>query len=105
MTRSTIVNWLLVVAVVIIAAFPLMFITGDYGGADGIAAERIAADHPDYEPWASSLFEPSEEVASGLFAAQAAIGAGVIGYYFGVARTRRKLTSEPAPPAPGAASD
>ncbi|GEL25025.1 cobalt transport protein CbiN [Pseudonocardia sulfidoxydans NBRC 16205] len=91
MKRSTIVNWLLVVAVVALAAFPLLFISGDYGGADGIAAERIAADHPDYQPWASSLFEPSEEVASGLFAAQAAIGAGVIGYYFGVARTRRKL--------------
>lgn len=91
MKRSTLVNWLLVLAVVAIAAFPLLFVRGDYGGADGIAAEQIAADHPDYQPWASALFEPSPEVGSGLFAAQAAIGAGIIGYYFGVARTKRRL--------------
>jgi cobalt/nickel transport protein len=91
--RSTVINWLLVLAVVLLAAAPLLFVDGEYGGADGIAAETIATDHPDYVPWASSLFEPSQEVASGLFAAQAAIGAGFLGYYFGVARTKRRLAA------------
>nr|WP_281169658.1 energy-coupling factor ABC transporter substrate-binding protein [Pseudonocardia asaccharolytica] len=85
---------MLVLAVVTIAAVPLVFIGGEFGGADGIAAERIAADHPDYRPWASALFEPSAEVASGLFALQAALGAGFLGYYFGVVRTKRRLRRE-----------
>ena len=91
MKRSTVVNLIIVVAVVALAGLPLLLVDGEFGGADGVAAERIAADHPDYEPWFAPLAEPSAEVASGLFALQAAVGAGVIGYYFGVARTRRRL--------------
>ncbi|WP_214371267.1 energy-coupling factor ABC transporter substrate-binding protein [Pseudonocardia sp. H11422] len=94
MKRSTLVNWLIVLAVVVLAGLPLLFVEGEFGGADGIAAEQIAADHPDYQPWFAPLFEPSAEVASGLFALQAAIGAGVIGYYFGVARTKRRLSAQ-----------
>ncbi|MFC5994774.1 energy-coupling factor ABC transporter substrate-binding protein [Pseudonocardia hispaniensis] len=94
MTRATLVNWLLVLGVILLAAVPLMVVGGEFGGADELAAQRIAADHPDYRPWATALFEPSAEVTSGLFALQAAIGAGVLGYYFGVARTKRRLRRE-----------
>jgi cobalt/nickel transport protein len=99
MSRFSMVNWLLVLGVVVLAAVPMLVIGGDseFGGADGMAIERIEAADPGYEPWFAPLFEPSSEIASGLFALQAAIGAGVLGYVFGVVRTRRRL-SPPAPP-------
>jgi len=95
--RSTLLNWLIVVAVLALAAIPVLFVEGEYGGADGIAQEAITESHPDYQPWFSYIYEPpSGEVASGLFALQAAIGAGVVCYYFGVARTKRRFAREAA---------
>ncbi len=93
MSRSTLVNWLLVVTVLIIAVVPLVFIGSEteFGGADGQAMERIDAENPDFQPWATPLFEPEAETASTLFALQAAIGAGVLGYLFGALNTRRTL--------------
>jgi cobalt/nickel transport protein len=100
--RSTLVNWLLVLAVVALAALPVLFVQGEFGGADGLAEQAITDSHPDYEPWFSSLYEPpSGEIESGLFALQAAIGAGVLGYYFGVARTKRRLARGATVPHPG----
>ena len=52
---------------------------GEFGGAD-----TIAEVNEEYEPWFESLWEPpSGEIESLLFALQAAIGAGFIGYYVG----------------------
>jgi cobalt/nickel transport protein len=86
-------NWLILLVVVVLVAFPVVFVNGEFGGADGQAEDAITASHPDYTPWFSPLYEPpSEEVASGLFALQAAIGAGAVGYYFGVVRTKRRLS-------------
>lgn len=100
MSRSTLVNWLLVLAVVVIAIIPLAFVGSEtgFGGADGLAVEQIEADHPGYEPWVSPLFEPEAETASTLFALQAAIGAGFLGYLFGSLNTRRKLGREASAP-------
>jgi cobalt/nickel transport protein len=97
-SRFSLTNWLLVLGVVVLAAVPLLFIGSDteFGGADGVAVERI--DASGYQPWFAPLFEPSAEIASGLFALQAAIGGAVIGYVFGVARTRRR-TPPADPPA------
>jgi cobalt/nickel transport protein len=96
-SRFGLVNWLLVLGVVVLAAVPLLVIGSDteFAGADGVAVERI--DETGYEQWFAPLFEPSAETASGLFALQAAIGGGVLGYVFGVIRTRRRSTP-PAPP-------
>jgi cobalt/nickel transport protein len=90
--RFRLVDWLIVAAVVALAAVPLVFVGSDseFGGADGVAAEVIEAE-PGFAPWAAPLFEPESETASGLFALQAALGAGVLGYVFGVYRTRRRL--------------
>jgi cobalt/nickel transport protein len=105
--RSTLVNWLLVLAVVALAAIPVLFVQGEFGGSDGLAEQAITESHPDYRPWFSSIYEPpSGEIESGLFALQAAIGAGVLGYYFGVARTKRRLTRSAATETePGTAGD
>jgi cobalt/nickel transport protein len=98
MTRPALVNWALVLVVVVLAALPLVLVDGEFGGADGVAVEQI--DATGYRPWSAPLFEPAAETASGLFALQAAIGAGVLGYALGVFRTRSRLraTAEPEGP-------
>ncbi|MDT7614964.1 MAG: cobalt/nickel transport protein [Pseudonocardiales bacterium] len=102
MSRSTMVNWLLVLAVLVLAAAPLLMGSEmEFGGADGVAAEQIEAQNPGFEPWFTPFFEPAAETASGLFALQAAIGAGFLGYYFGAARTRRRLAREASGVDPG----
>jgi len=77
-------NWLLVVAVVALTAFPLFFVKGEFAGSDDKAEGAIKELNPTYEPWFKHFFEPpSGEVASLLFASQAALGAGVVGYVIG----------------------
>ncbi|CDH43566.1 MAG: energy-coupling factor ABC transporter substrate-binding protein [Candidatus Competibacteraceae bacterium] len=59
----------------------------EFAGADGQAMAAATALHPDYQPWFKPVWEPpSGEVASLLFALQAALGAGVLGYYLGFKR-------------------
>ncbi|MBD2298445.1 energy-coupling factor ABC transporter substrate-binding protein [Nostoc sp. FACHB-87] len=83
-------NWLLVLAVLALAVAPLIFVrNAEFGGADGKAQEAISEIQPEYKPWFKSIFEPaSGEIASLLFASQAALGAGVIGYAIGLYKGR-----------------
>jgi cobalt/nickel transport protein len=80
-------NLLLLSLVILLAILPLVIHHGgdaEFGGADGEAEAAITEIQPDYQPWASPLWEPpSGEIESLLFALQAAIGAGLIGFYFG----------------------
>lgn len=78
-------NLLLIALVIIISAIPLLINTdAEFGGADVEAKEAIMVLHPEYEPWVNSIWEPrSGEIESLVFALQAAIGAGFIGYFFG----------------------
>jgi cobalt/nickel transport protein len=69
-------NWLLVIGVVALTVIPL-------------AQKAITEIQPGYKPWFNHLFEPaSGEVASLLFATQAALGAGAIGYAIGLYKGR-----------------
>ncbi|OCQ97104.1 cobalt ABC transporter substrate-binding protein CbiN [Nostoc sp. MBR 210] len=83
-------NWLLILAVLALAVAPLIFVrNAEFGGADGKAQEAISEIQPEYKPWFKSIFEPaSGEIASLLFASQAAMGAGVIGYAIGLYKGR-----------------
>ncbi|WP_325315151.1 energy-coupling factor ABC transporter substrate-binding protein [Microcoleus sp. PH2017_28_MFU_U_A] len=82
-------NWMLVIAVVALAVIPLVFVRGEYGGSDDRAQKAITEIQPGYKPWFNHLFEPpSAEIASLLFATQAALGAGVIGYAIGLYKGR-----------------
>ncbi len=84
-------NWYLAIAVIALAVIPLIFVKGEYGGADGQAEEVIAEIQPTYEPWFQPFFEPpSGEIESLLFSSQAAIGAGVIGYAIGLYKGRNQ---------------
>jgi len=83
---------MLIICVVLLAVFPLMINQGsEFGGADGMAEEAITEINPDYEPWFDPFWEPpGGETESLLFALQAALGAGFLGYYIGVKRGSTK---------------
>lgn len=84
-------NWWLVFAVILLTLLPLIFVRGEYGGADGEAEAAIGEIQPDYEPWFNPVLElPSGEVESLLFVSQAAMGAGVLGYVVGLYKGRRE---------------
>lgn len=78
-------NLILLIIAIVISVAPLVFLkSAEFTGADGLAGEEITKIAPNYEPWYSSFLEPaSKEVESMLFALQAAIGAGVMGFVFG----------------------
>ena len=84
-------NVLLLLLVVALMAVPLVLKSGaDFGGTDDKAKDMIAEINPDYKPWFSSVWEPpSGEVETLLFALQAALGAGFIGYFFGSFRHKK----------------
>lgn len=77
---------------VLIAIIPLVFIKdSEFGGADGAAEGVIEEINPSYEAWMDPLMEPpGGETESLLFCLQAALGAGVFGYFFGVLRERSR---------------
>ncbi|NJN95565.1 MAG: energy-coupling factor ABC transporter substrate-binding protein [Anaerolineales bacterium] len=79
-------TWLLLALVVILAVIPLFLHPGsEFGGADGQAEEVIAEINPEVQPWFEPIWSPpGGETESLLFALQAALGAGVIGYFFGL---------------------
>nr|WP_330400287.1 energy-coupling factor ABC transporter substrate-binding protein [Tepidibacter mesophilus] len=85
-------NLILLGIVVLLFVTPLVFNkNAEYGGADGYAEEAITEINPNYEPWFESFWEPpSGEIESLLFSLQAGIGAGIIGYYFGFMKGKRK---------------
>ncbi|GAA1722719.1 energy-coupling factor ABC transporter substrate-binding protein [Propioniferax innocua] len=92
----------LLAALVLLFAIPMLIAPeapeGEeaFGGTDAAATEQLEEDG--YEPWFSPVFEPgSGEIESGLFALQAALGAGVLGYAIGHYSARRRNVTEPAP--------
>ena len=93
-------NTLLLLAVALLTALPLWLYQPEEGeeafaGADNKAQAQIGQIAPDYQPWFQPLLEPaSGEIASLLFALQAAIGAGIIGYWLGSSVTRERLRKE-----------
>ena len=107
-TQSRKQNLLLILGVIVLALVPLLIVEKPAAGPDGEEVEIFAgADDkaknligeiaPDYQPWFESLMEPaSGEIASMLFALQAALGAGFIGYYLGAGAMREKMLREQA---------
>lgn len=92
MRRST-VNILLILATIaiFIVALAIGLDKGEFGGTDASATDEIAKVDADYEAWFEPIWtQPGGEVESGLFALQAAVGAGILGFVLGTYRERRK---------------
>lgn len=85
----------IIAVLLVISFFSLLALTtaipkAEWSGADGQGMELIE-ENLDYEPWADPIWEPpSGEIESLLFALQAAIGALIIGYYFGLLKGRKE---------------
>ena len=86
-------NLLLLGIVIRLAIIPLFMQQGaEFGGADGEAEEAIGEINSSYEPWFFNFWEPpSGEIESLLFALQAAIGAGFIGFFVGWTRGKNSV--------------
>ena len=84
-------NIILIVLILLIGVVPLLLVKSEFGGSDDKGEEVIKTIKPNYEPWAKNLIElPGDETESLLFALQAAIGAGVVGYVLGYLKGERK---------------
>jgi cobalt/nickel transport protein len=95
-------NLILLLLVALLVAVPLWMVKRPapgpdgkeveiFAGADDKAKDTISTISPQYKPWFSPLMEPpSGEIGSLLFALQAALGAGFIGYWLGSSVTRSK---------------
>ncbi len=90
---------ILLLLAVIIVAIPFALYNGKgesqgyFTGSDDQGSQAI--ESTGYQPWINSIWEPpSGEIESLLFAVQAAIGALIIGYvlgyYKGIAKTRKR---------------
>lgn len=90
--NKLITNLVLIAIVIALAVVPLFIAKGaEFGGSDGQAEEAIGEINAGYQPWFSPIFEPaSGEIESLLFALQAAIGAGIIGYGLGYMKGQSK---------------
>jgi len=86
----------LLVSVVILAVAPLFILkNAEFSGADDKAEKLISELNSGYQPWLHPFWEPpSGEIESLLFALQAALGAGFIGYYIGYKRGTGKAAKK-----------
>lgn len=89
-------NIILLLIVIILGVGPLFIQKGaEFGGSDGQAEAAVGKIAPDYKPWFHTLWKPpSGEIESLLFALQAGIGAGVIGYFIGFMRGKNKQVDD-----------
>ncbi|MCX7715565.1 MAG: energy-coupling factor ABC transporter substrate-binding protein [Clostridia bacterium] len=83
-------NLLLFMMLILVVLVPMIIKNGaEFGGSDDKAAGVIEEIQSDYTPWFESIWEPpSGEIESLLFCAQAAFGAGIVGFVLG------KITAE-----------
>ncbi|ACV64443.1 Cobalt transport protein CbiN [Desulfofarcimen acetoxidans DSM 771] len=89
-------NTVLVLLVLALVIVPLVMNNApEFRGADDQGKELIGQIDNNYQPWYSSLWEPpGAEMQSLLFALQAALGSGFIGYYFGYMKGKKKHQQE-----------
>lgn len=98
--KFALINIILLLFVVLFTAYPLFFHPkgSAFGGADDQGPALIAQEHPDYKVWFHPVWEPpSGEIESLLFALQAALGAGVVGYTIGYLKGKKQQHDQSDP--------
>lgn len=90
--NSSLNTWLLLAIVVLLAVVPLfLHPDSEFGGADGAAEGVISEVAPGTQPWIEPLWTPPGGETEGLlFALQAALGAGFVGYFFGLKKGEKQ---------------
>lgn len=91
LSRRASVVLVVLAALLIAAPLALPGIDGKFSGTDDAASAVIEASRPDYHRWMSPFWmPPSKEVESVLFAIEAALGAGLLGYVLGRMHRKRE---------------
>jgi cobalt transport protein len=90
--------WAVLAAIAIMISAPLVARrSAAFVGSDARATTQITQIDPGYRRWFGGWWSPpSSEVESFLFAFQAALGAGVIGFVAGTRRRARGANDQPA---------
>ncbi|MCL5677451.1 MAG: energy-coupling factor ABC transporter substrate-binding protein [Firmicutes bacterium] len=85
-------NLVLLLLVVVLTVIPFVVARHtEFAGADDQAKKAITEINQTYHPWFKPIWEPpSGEVESFLFALQAALGSGFVGYYLGYVKGKRQ---------------
>jgi cobalt/nickel transport protein len=85
-------SWMIAAAAALVAA-PLLLpgLQGEFKGTDDLGSAAVSASHPDYQPWFQPLWKPpSGEIESMLFALEAGLGGGLLGYVIGRRHSRSR---------------
>lgn len=84
---------IILTAILVIVPIVYWGSSSEFTGTDEGANNMINSVSPDYKPWFDFIWEPSGEMATFLFSVQTAIGALIIGYFFGYFRGLKKKTA------------
>lgn len=100
-TKNKILLLILLLASVVIAAFPLFTLKdAEFGGSDDAGGTMIEEIDTDYDPWFTPVLETMiggelpGEIESLLFCVQTGIGIGILAFCLGRMYERKKLNRE-----------
>jgi cobalt/nickel transport protein len=89
--RKKIIYAGLIILALALVALPLVNQKSSYKGTDDQVKGIVGELHADYKPWWSGMgISLGDDVVSMLFAVQAALGAGILGYGLGYMKGSQK---------------
>lgn len=86
--KKTILSVVVIITLFLVPLFVLK--NTEFVGTDDKAVSTVMSIDSNYKPWITSMkLSDSPEIASTLFALQAALGASVIAYYVGYSKGKK----------------
>ncbi len=83
---------IMLLIIIILIAFPLLFESKAVSAPSSDDQGPAWILSTGYVPWIHPLWEPpNSDMEAGLFALQAALGAGIMGYVFGIWHAQAKM--------------
>jgi cobalt/nickel transport protein len=90
------INWSIAIGILALSIGPVLHFQGnEFNATDSKNSTAIEELRPGYKPWFEPVIKPSGgEIETFLFATQAAIGSGIVGYVIGLykGRTERQAS-------------